>query len=299
MKLRKLPNLILLFAALSALGAPAWAESDCARSYARLSADLPAPLPLSGEELVAATYRRIEELSARPPAGVEVRVIGTSDGLPIHLIHVKGSGPSSPRVFLSSGVHGDEPGAVTTGMRLLESTLLHRDADLTYVPMMNPGGLNAQTRANLAKLDINRSFNPGEITEAAESLKAALPGASFDVAVDLHGANTKKKFFLISAHEEGARADEILSEVPGALLLQSTDGRYPGYAPGLSDPKKYRMLFPGSATSNNGGTLKDYLSAHAPRSYTLEYPGAIPFSLQQKWNYRILEKIIETARAEK
>jgi hypothetical protein len=266
--------------------------NSCPESYAALAR---APVHQRGEALVSATYGRLEELKAGRLPGIEIEVIGTSDGFPIQLVRVRSPNPKAARVFVSSGVHGDEPEGVTTGMALLENTIRSRRYDLTYVPMMNPGGLKAETRANLAKLDINRSFDPGVGTEAAEALKKAMRGRNFEVAVDLHGASQKTQFFLISAKEEGARADEILKNVPEALLLPSSTGTYPGYAPGLNDPKKYRMLFPGSAISNNGGTLKDFLAAYAPRSYTLEYPGAVDFSLQQEWNYRILNSILETA----
>jgi len=225
-----------------------------------------------------------------------VETIGYSDGLPLYLVRVKSIDSGAPRVFLSSGVHGNEPGGVLTGMGLLEDIIKARDYNLTFAPVMNPGGLTAETRRNSMRLDINRSFADSAGSEASRALKNAIGAEKFDVAVDLHGANYKTQFFLIAAKEEGARAAEILAHVPNDLLLPSTSGTYPGYAPAFNDPERYRMLFPGSAVSSNEGTLKDYLAQRAPRSYTLEYPGAVDFTLQQKWNSSILKSILESAR---
>lgn len=300
MRFRTLASLALAFALATAPYAPLRAAGLCPGLYQKFD---PVPFTLThlrGQALVDETYRQIRSLAEAKLPGVQVRVIGHSDGLPIHEIHITGP-RGTPKVFVAAGVHGSEAEGVTTAMRFVEWAAEAPHArgqyDLTIVPMVNPGGLSRESRYNLAGKDINRSFRDGEWSEAATALRDAYRDRRFDVAVDLHGAEKKKQFFLISAQPNDARSRDILRHVPSELLLPSTSGQYPDWAPGLKNPQAYLMQGPGIASSQNPGTLKDYLaSLGTPYSYTLEFPGAIDFQVQQDWNYRILQSILAFAR---
>ncbi len=259
---------------------------------------------LTGEALVQNTFQRIEKLRRAGLSYIEISVIGQADDFPIHLIHVAGSNPTATRAFISAGIHGDEPFAVTTAMAFLENavndSVIRENFDFTFVPMINPGGLGKGSRHNLLNEDINRSFRNGGKTEAAKVIQAALGKMIFDVSADLHGAEKKAQFFLIRAGGDGELEKIILHDVPPDLLLPSTSGSYPGFAPGLGDPRKYTLSSPGSATSSNEGTLKDFLAGQGtPSTYTLEYPGKLDFQQEQYWNFRILGSILSTARERK
>ena len=300
MNFRALASLALAFALAHAHPAPLRAAGLCPGFYRDLD---PVPFTLTqlkGQALVDETYRLLKSLADAKVPGVKVRVIGYSDGLPIHEVRIIGP-RGTPRAFISAGVHGSEGESVTTAMRFVEWAAETPSArgqyDLTIVPMVNPGGVSRETRMSLAGKDLNRSFREGEWTEASNVIREAYGKQRFDVAIDLHGAEKKKHFFLISASAEDTRSPRILSSVPEDLLLPSGSGTYPDWAPGYNNPRAYLLQAPGVASSQNPGTLKDYMaSLGTPYSYTLEYPGAIDFKQQQDWNYRILQTILTTTR---
>jgi hypothetical protein len=253
---------------------------------------------LTGEALVADTYRRIQSLVDAKLPFVTVKELGLADGKMLHWIEVRSPNPDATRVFLTSGVHGNEGEAVTTGMELLGEAIgsetFRQHFALTYVPMVNPAGLARSIRRNLQNEDINRTFMSLRFSEAAKLIAAQPNLGEFHVAIDLHGAARKTQFFLIRNQEDNGLTERALAGVPRELLLPSTSGKYPDYAPGLNEPQKYMIFSPGNAVSTNEGTVKSYLAARGvPLTYTLEYPGLISFESQQDWNGYILRSILK------
>ena len=98
-----------------------------------------------------------------------------------------------PRVYLSAGIHGDEPGGIEGLLRWLEEGpgALNR-FDFTIIPCLNPGGLRLNIRTDVEGRDLNRSFNRtgAKASPSIAALKKYLPvrtaGAPFDLALLLH-----------------------------------------------------------------------------------------------------------------
>jgi len=98
-----------------------------------------------------------------------------------------------PRVYLSAGIHGDEPGGIEGLLRWLEEGpgALNR-FDFTIIPCLNPGGLRLNIRTDVAGRDLNRSFNQtgAKASPSIAALKKYLPArtaeAPFALALLLH-----------------------------------------------------------------------------------------------------------------
>ena len=84
----------------------------------------------------------------------------TIDGLPIVWLQSAAARAGQPAIYLSAGVHGDEPGA-TSGLLLWAQTHLPQLASGSFIvyPCLNPHGLRLNTRADHRGLDLNRRFH--------------------------------------------------------------------------------------------------------------------------------------------
>ena len=68
------------------------------------------------------------------------------------------SGGILPLVYLSTGMHGDEPAGPESLLALLEGGLLERNMSFLICPMINPEGFGLGTRENAMGRDMNRDY---------------------------------------------------------------------------------------------------------------------------------------------
>ena len=118
-------------------------------------------------------------------AGFEVIQYGEEFAYPLLALQ-RSAGDGAPRVYLSSGVHGDEPAPIHALRHLIASGSLPRELNLTICPIVNPSGFAAGTRENANGLDLNRDFKfrrSLEITTLTRFLDRQPP---FDLSICLH-----------------------------------------------------------------------------------------------------------------
>ncbi|EQC42991.1 zinc carboxypeptidase [Bacteriovorax sp. BSW11_IV] len=239
---------------------------------------------------VSATYKRLYEIQKQFPEHIKIHKFGTSEGedlLALNVFHYKDQ-RKKYRIMISSGVHGNEPMGVITAMNFLETLLKNRDEfkdfEFTFIPMINPTGLIDSTRRTRADIDLNRSFKDGHWVEASSALRELLAKDSdFDMAIDLHGANTKSEFFAIKADEDRGLAREALKSLQKKDLLfpKTEEGERLNEFPGQNG--SYTLFSPGETLSQSLGTLKTYYNnLGIPYSYTLEYPGMLKTNKGEK-----------------
>lgn len=77
-------------------------------------------------------------------------------GYPL-LASTKGD-PSKPSVYLSSGMHGDEPSGPRALLGLLKDDFFDDRFHWLICPVLNPTGLEAGTRENHEGVDLNRDY---------------------------------------------------------------------------------------------------------------------------------------------
>ncbi|MBI2026541.1 MAG: DUF2817 domain-containing protein [Deltaproteobacteria bacterium] len=89
-------------------------------------------------------------------------------------------GEGSHHVHIYGGIHGDEPESVDVLERLIKflrkyPKFLKLSKHYIIVPKLNPDGLEAQTRVNASKVDLNRNF-PSRYWSAHYELEKNYPG---------------------------------------------------------------------------------------------------------------------------
>ena len=90
------------------------------------------------------------------------------------------------RIYLSTGIHGDEPAGPLAALQLLQENQWPANADIWLCPCLNPTGFTRNSRENAKGIDLNRQYlNPGaEETVAHIAWLEKQP--TFDVCLCLH-----------------------------------------------------------------------------------------------------------------
>ncbi len=106
-------------------------------------------------------------------------------------------------VYLSTGIHGDEPAGPLAVQRLLEENRWPADANLFLCPCLNPTGFLHNRRENQLGKDLNRDYKHFETAETRTHVAwlARLP--QFDVAFCLHEDWEANGFYLYELNPEG------------------------------------------------------------------------------------------------
>ncbi len=182
-----------------------------------------------------------------------------------------------PCVYISAGIHGDEPAGPLALLRLVAERLLPKEYELVICPALNPTGLAASTRANHQGLDLNRDYlqrQSSEIRAHAEWLSSRrIP----DLFLSLHEDIGTPGFYLyeINCKTDAPHiASGIIGEVSpifppeNGALIDNHVPRAPGW-----------IFHPPVADIPDGWPEAIYLAnLGCPLSFTFETPGEAELS---------------------
>ena len=90
------------------------------------------------------------------------------------------------RVYLSTGIHGDEPAGPLAARRLLQDNAWPPGLDLWLCPCLNPTGYAFNRRENREGLDLNRQYRAPEAEETVAHVKWLRHQPGFDLCLCLH-----------------------------------------------------------------------------------------------------------------
>jgi murein peptide amidase A len=118
-------------------------------------------------------------------------------------------------LYISSGMHGDEPAGPVAMLRLFEQNDWPEEVSLFVIPCFNPGGFARNTRENEEGIDLNRDYR---------SMKAALVRAHtrwldetprFDLSLCLHEDWEAHGFYLYELNPDllPSFAERIIARV--------------------------------------------------------------------------------------
>jgi protein MpaA len=123
---------------------------------------------------------------------------------------------AGPRVYLSAGIHGDEPAGPLALLTLLREGFFTPSVHWLLCPALNPSGLAAFTRENAGGIDLNRDY---WLRDTAEVVAHALwldAQAAPDLFISLHEDWETAGFYFyeINLHDDRPdRARQILHSV--------------------------------------------------------------------------------------
>jgi protein MpaA len=96
-----------------------------------------------------------------------------------------GDGPR-PRLYLSSGIHGDEISGPLALLEMIRQPGFFTGIDVTMFPILNPNGLARGVRTNWDEVDLNRDYRNTKSLEIGSHIETLLTLGRFDAAMLLH-----------------------------------------------------------------------------------------------------------------
>ena len=197
-----------------------------------------------------------------------------------------------PTIYLSAGIHGDEPAGPLALLRLMEEGFFRGECHWLICPALNPGGLAASTRENRAGADLNRDYLLRENPETAAHAAWLEAGSVPDVFVSLHEDWESAGFYFyeINLGEENPdRAEELLSAVSGQFAPE------PG-----PEIDGHEVRGPGWIFHRAEADLPDswpeaiFLAKRGcPLSFTFETPSSAPLERRIEAHIAALKELLE------
>ncbi|MEQ1840136.1 MAG: M14 family metallocarboxypeptidase [Verrucomicrobiales bacterium] len=155
------------------------------------------------------------------------------------LIWTRSSSPAfAPRVYISAGIHGDEPCGPDALLRFLELHQLSCDCDWVIAPVLNPSGLRQGTRENAEGIDLNRDFfrrETGEVCALIDWWVSQDRGCDLHLSLHEDWETSGLYLYEINTGGVGSLAEKILASIQKIVPLESS-GPVDGHelsAPGL------------------------------------------------------------------
>ncbi len=179
------------------------------------------------------------------------------------------------RVYLSSGIHGDEPAGPLAVRRLLQENRWPENLALWLCPCLNPSGFPLNRRENAQGIDLNREYLQPCAPETLAHIAWLERQPSFDLTLCLHEDWEGHGFYVYELNPAGApslapvmveRVRQVCPIDPSEMI----EGR--AAAGGIIRPSidpRSRPQWPEAF----------YLLTHKTRlSYTLEAPSDFPLA---------------------
>lgn len=217
----------------------------------------------------------------------EVRLVAQQHGWALEVFHKigdfelfalhragRGTGERK-RMYISTGIHGDEPAGPLAMLRLLRENRWPENVELWLCPCLNPIGFTLNTRANIKGIDLNRGY----LNPVAEEIFAHISWLerqpTFDVCLMLHEDWESNGFYLYEQNPDGlpSFAEKIIAAVEKMCPIDKSEvieGRAAqgGILRPNIDPRS-RPDWPEAL----------YLISHKTRrSYTVEAPSDFPLA---------------------
>jgi len=201
---------------------------------------------------------------------------GEFNRLALHRQPLSIHNPQLPiRIYLSAGIHGDEPAGPLAALRLLQENRWPANAELWFCPCLNPMGFVLNRRENADGKDLNRDYRHLETAEVRTHIAWLQRQPQFDLCLCLHEDWESHGFYVYELNPENrpslaetmiARIAEVCPIDPSEII-ENRPARGGIIRPNL-DPQtrpQWAEAF--------------YLIVNKTRlSYTLEAPSDFPLS---------------------
>jgi murein peptide amidase A len=105
-------------------------------------------------------------------------------------------------IYISAGIHGDEPASPLAALRLLRENQWPQHAEIFFCPCLNPPGFAANTRTNAEGIDLNRDYLHFESAEIRAHVAWLEKLPRFDLSLCLHEDWESHGFYVYELNPE-------------------------------------------------------------------------------------------------
>ena len=179
------------------------------------------------------------------------------------------------RIYISTGIHGDEPAGPLAVLRLLQENRWPPNVGFWLCPCLNPTGFALSRRENAKGLDLNRQYLDPQAEEVRAHIDWLNRQPNFDLALCLHEDWESHGFYLYELNPDNQRsfAELIVRDVAEVCPIDNS--------PVIEGREAHRGIVRPSVDPRSRPEWPEafYLFTHKTGlSYTLEAPSDFPLS---------------------
>jgi len=217
-----------------------------------------------------------DDLDAARQFGWQIDELPVSAGLELLAFRRVVQAPRT-RLYLSAGIHGDEPAGPLALRQLLGENQWPKRADIWLCPCLNPSGFPVNRRENAAGIDLNRDYRALRSGEVRAHVAWLEQQPDFHLTLCLHEDWESHGFYIYEVNPDqesslGGKMIEAVSKfcpIDHSPVIEDRPAQGGVIRPDI-DPAK-RPQWPESF----------YLIMHKTRhSYTLEAPSDFPLAVR-------------------
>ena len=225
---------------------------------------------------IRAVLREVE--AAAQAHGWAVEVFHEADGFQWHALHRKPevrNQNSEVRIYISAGIHGDEPAGPLAALKLIQENRWPANAEIFLVPCLNPIGFTSNQRGNAEGIDLNRDYRERRADEIRAHIAWLERQPKFDFYLCLHEDWESHGFYLYEQNLDNqpslaAKMIAAVQKVCPIELNEIIEGR--AACGGIIQPK----INP--AERPDWPEAFYLITQKARRGYTLEAPSDFPLA---------------------
>jgi len=194
------------------------------------------------------------------------------------------------RLYLSTGIHGDEPAGPLAILELFRENCWPGDVDLWLCPCLNLTGFPLNKRENAGGIDLNRDYRHLRSSEVQAHTAWLSKQPSFDLAVSLHEDWESNGFYLYELNPDNrpSLATEIIRNVAKVCPIETAE---------LVDGWKARdgIIRPDATPENRDQWPESlFLLTHKTRqTYTFESPSDFPLETRVKAQITAVRTVLD------
>lgn len=163
-------------------------------------------------------HARLREIElAAPPLGWTSEVFHEDSDCKWLALRRQPSIHSQPaiRIYISAGIHGDEPAGPLAALKLLRGNHWPENAEIVLLPCLNPIGFLANRRENAGGIDLNRDYRHSRAAEVRAHIAWLERQPRFDLYLCLHEDWESHGFYLYEQNPDGkvSLAEIIVGQV--------------------------------------------------------------------------------------
>jgi len=138
--------------------------------------------------------------------------------------------PHASRLYISAGIHGDEPAGPLAALRLVQENRWPDNVEITLLPCLNPIGFTLNRRENADGIDLNRDYRNSKSAEARAHIAWLERQPRFDLYLCLHEDWESHGFYLYEQNPDSKislaeKMIEAVKKVCPVDLSENIEGR--------------------------------------------------------------------------
>jgi succinylglutamate desuccinylase/aspartoacylase family protein len=190
---------------------------------------------------------------------------------------LRGMDHAPRKIYISTGIHGDEPAGPLAIRQLLLEDHWPADADVWLLPCLNPTGFPLNRRENAKGVDLNRDYRRLQTDEIRAHVAWLEKQPRFDLALCVHEDWESHGFYVyeLNPDHRPSLAEKMIAEVAKVCPIDPSEV--------IEDrPAKGGIIRPDlDPTKRPQWPEAFYLITNKTRqSYTLESPSDFPLSMR-------------------